>query len=208
MAVRFTGPPYNPRASLGAVVLPAEGHVALIHDHETAVGDHHTVRVARQVHQYHVRPGERALGVDQPFLPARRRQLIPEGLGSCRPACSPKNCSRPARWSSCSPSRKRRRNRRESTRTGRKKPGRQPTQRPSASRPPPGTMPCTCGWCVSAEPQVCRTSVTPMRAPRCLASAAMVSRVSAAASNSSPYSAALLVYAMSTTPAGSVKTTW
>jgi hypothetical protein len=34
---------------------------------------------------------------------------------------------------------------------------------------------------VSAEPQVWRTEVTPMRAPRCLASAAMVIMVSAEA---------------------------
>jgi hypothetical protein len=33
---------------------------------------------------------------------------------------------------------------------------------------------------VSADPQVCSTAVSPMRAPRCLGSAAMVIRVSAA----------------------------
>jgi len=80
-------------------------------------------------------------------------------------------------WSS---SRKRRRNSRDSTRTGRKNPGLQATQRvPSDESPPPGTIPCTCGWCVSAEPQVCNTSVAPMRAPRCLGSAAMVCSTSA-----------------------------
>ncbi len=44
------------------------------------------------------------------------------------------------------PSRKRRRNRRESTRTGRKKPPLQAIQRaPSGDRPPPGTMTWRCG---------------------------------------------------------------
>ena len=81
-------------------------------------------------------------------------------------------------------SRNSRRNRRESTRTGRKKPGRQDTQRlPSNEMPPPGTIMCTCGWWVSAEPQVCRTEVMPTRAPRCLGSAAIVISVSAEALN-------------------------
>src|SRR3954447_2579063 len=37
-----------------------------------------------------------------------------------------------------------------------------------------------CGWWVSADPQVWSTAVSPMRAPRCLGSAAIVIRVSAA----------------------------
>jgi len=48
----------------------------------------------------------------------------------------------------------------------------------------------------------------PMRAPRCLGSAAMVVIVSDAAWNSRPYTAALFCSAMSATSAGSVKTTW
>ena len=85
--------------------------------------------------------------------PARR----PARRARRRTAAARCRCSR------CSSSRKRRRNSRDSTRTGRKKPGRQATQRlPSGASPPPGTMPCTCGWCVSAEPQVCSTSVAPM----------------------------------------------
>src|SRR5208282_5039863 len=41
----------------------------------------------------------------------------------------------------------------------------------------------TCGWWVMAEPQLCRTAVKPILAPRCLGSAAIVSTVSAAALN-------------------------
>ena len=37
-----------------------------------------------------------------------------------------------------------------------------------------------CGWWVSVDPQVWSTAVSPMRAPRCLGSAAMVIKVSAA----------------------------
>ena len=70
---------------------------------------------------------------------------------------------------------------RESTRTGRKKPGLQVIQRePSGDRPQPGTMTCTYGWWVRAEPQLWRTAVRPMRAPRCLGSAAIVISVLAA----------------------------
>ena len=54
---------------------------------------------------------------------------------------------------------------------------------PSSDRPPPGTIMCTWGWCVIAEPQVCSTAVMPILAPRCLASAAIASVVSAAALN-------------------------
>ena len=50
---------------------------------------------------------------------ARRR------LRSASLACAPKNCRRPAAWTATSFSRNSRRNSRESTRTGRKKPGRQ-----------------------------------------------------------------------------------
>ena len=46
----------------------------------------------------------------------------------------------PALNAACSRLRKSRRQRRESTRTGRKKPSRQERQRPSPVRPPPGTM--------------------------------------------------------------------
>src|SRR5271165_4893427 len=71
------------------------------------------------------------------------------------------------------------------------KPGLQRTQRvPPASAgaglsdmPPPGTIMWTCGWWVIAEPQLWSTAMAPMRAPRCLGSAAIVNNVSAAVRN-------------------------
>ncbi len=97
---------------------------------------------------------------------------------------SPKNASRPVAWASASAARKSRRNRRESTRTGRRNPGLQRTQRvPSSDIPPPGTIIWMCGWWVIAEPQLWSTAVAPMRAPRWLGSAAIVSSVSAAVRN-------------------------
>src|SRR5205823_4984045 len=66
------------------------------------------------------------------------------------------------------------------TRTGKRKPGLQCTQRVlSCDIPPPGTIMWRCGWWVIAEPQLWSTAVKPMRAPRCLGSAAMVSSLSA-----------------------------
>ena len=59
-----------------------------------------------------------------------------------------------------------------------------PARVPSGAMPPPGTIMCTCGWWVSADPHVWSTAVMPIRAPRCLGSAAMVSIVSDAALNS------------------------
>jgi hypothetical protein len=55
---------------------------------------------------------------------------------------------------------------------------------PSSERPPPGTIMCTCGWWVIAEPQVCSTEVMAILAPSRLGSAAIVSVVSAETLNS------------------------
>src|SRR5919106_1139078 len=94
---------------------------------------------------------------------------------------------RPAAWAVASPARTSRRNRQESTRTGKRKPGRQRTQlAPSGAMPPPGTIMWTCGWWVIAEPQVWSTAVMPMRAPRCFGSAAIVSSASDELRNSRP----------------------
>ena len=65
---------------LAAVVLPAEGDAALVHREQPAVGDGHAVRVARQVGQHRLRPGERPLGVDHPLALAQRREPGLEGL--------------------------------------------------------------------------------------------------------------------------------
>src|SRR6202011_4056556 len=68
------------------------------------------------------------------------------------------------------------RNRRASTLTWTRKLAREATHRaPSMESPPPGTIMCTCGWWVIAEPQVCDTDVMPMRAPRSFGSAAILS---------------------------------
>ena len=56
-----------PRAALGPIVLPAEGDAALVHGEQAAVGDGHPVGVTRQIGEHRGRPGEGALGIDDPF---------------------------------------------------------------------------------------------------------------------------------------------
>ena len=76
---------------------------------------------------------------------------------------------------------------REHPHTGRKKPGRQAIQRLlSGEIPPAGTMQWAWGWWSRVCPQLCSTAVMPMRAPRCLGSAAIVVRVSAEALSKRP----------------------
>src|ERR1700693_3696073 len=80
-------------------------------------------------------------------------------VGWARPARSPKKRSLPASKASRRPCRNNRGTRRESTRTGRKNPGRQAIQRvPSSEGPPPGTTQWMCGWCCKVCPQVWSTA--------------------------------------------------
>ena len=156
-------------APVAAVVLDVEGHARVGRGDQPAVRDGDAVGVAAEVGEHRLRAGEGRLGVDEPVLPAQRREMAPKAPASFRRARSPKKASRPAAWAAARPSSMSRRNRRESTRTGRRKPGRQRIQlAPSRAMPPPGTIMWMCGWWVIAEPQVCSTAVMPMRAPRCL----------------------------------------
>jgi len=138
------------------------------------------VRVAREIGQHLLGPGERALGVDVPLGVVERLQpCLERGLVS-EPACGPKNCRRPASYAVFSIASILPRNRRESTGTGKRKSSEQLIHcDPSSAMPPPGTIMCTCGWCVIAEPHVCSTEVKPILTPSRLGSDAIVSSVSA-----------------------------
>src|ERR1700756_2880078 len=95
-------------------------------------------------------------------------------LFSASPACVLKKFNWPLSCASMSIASILPRNRRASTLTCTRKLEREATHRAlSSESPPPGTIMCTC-----AEPQVCSTAVTPIRAPRRLGSAAIVSVVS------------------------------
>src|SRR6516162_1774645 len=166
--------------ALGPVILPFEGDALAVEGDEPAIGNSNPVRVARKVGEDSVGSAKRPLGIDHPFAISQGGEACLEGCrlgegGLVGEEVQPPGLVR------VSLSRNRRRKRRESTRTERKKPGRQVIQRwRSGEKPPPGTMIWACGWWVSADPQVWRTEVSPMRAPRCLGSAAMVIKVSAA----------------------------
>ena len=102
--------------------------------------------VAGEVGKHRLRPGEGRLGVDEPLLPLERCEMCGEALRRRKCSISPKNASRPAAWTSASAARNSRRNRRESTGTGRRKPGLQRSQCvPSSEIPPLGTIIWTCG---------------------------------------------------------------
>ena len=62
-----------------AIVLPAERHVTSIGGDEPAVGDGNAMRVAREIAQHLLRPGEWLFAVDDPLDPAQRRQELLEG---------------------------------------------------------------------------------------------------------------------------------
>src|SRR6516165_12102419 len=97
--------------------------------------------IAGEIGEHCFRPREGRPGVDEPFLPLERCEMGGEGLTVPQALNLAKNASRPAAWASASAARKSRRNRRESTGTGRRKPGLQRTQRvPSSDIPPPGTI--------------------------------------------------------------------
>jgi hypothetical protein len=114
---------------------------------QPTVGDGEAMSVAAEISQHLFGPAEWRLGIDNSVAPS---ELI-EALGKCGAI---------GEWG------ERRRNRRERTRTGRKTPGRQATQRvPSSEGPSPGTTQWRCGWCCTVWPQVWRTAVNRVGRP-------------------------------------------
>ena len=135
------------------IILVAEGDADLVERDQPPVRDGDAVSIAREIGEHGFGAGKRRLGVDRPSLtcgPARGDAGRPAGRqvgagGRRRPTC-------PRRWSAISLVRNRRRNSLPSTRTGRRNAGREDIQRsPSSEMPPPGTIMCTCGWCVSGR---------------------------------------------------------
>jgi len=130
-----------------AIVLPMEGDLILVHSDEPLIGNGHAMGVAAEIGQRLSRAAERRFGIDHPFGLAQRFQVGGEGFWlpqMCQLAEPlPTGLDRKASFRAW---RNKRRNRRESTRTGRKNPGLQAIQRcRSGERPPPGTTQCRCG---------------------------------------------------------------
>ena len=127
-----------PRVAIDAVILVLERDAGAAAGKQAAVGDGDAVGIARQIGQHGLGAAEGAFAVDHPFEAADGVRYSVKASRSARLACAPKNCRRPAAWVATSFSRNSRRNSRESTRTGRKKPGRQDSR--AASGQPSATV--------------------------------------------------------------------
>jgi hypothetical protein len=114
---------------------------------DAVIGDGHAMGVAPDVVQHPLGTGEGRLGVDDPFIGAERLDVVVPlaGIGEMRDSsgetefagveCLLQILEEQATGNS-----------RDSTRTGRKKPGRQAIQRlGSGDIPPPGTTQCRWG---------------------------------------------------------------
>jgi hypothetical protein len=114
--------------ALGAVIRPFEGDALAVEGDEPAVGDGDPVGLAGQVGEHSIGSGKRPLGIDHPFDLAQCREVILESCRLGQSSLVSEERKRPAWWAAVSLSSSRRRNRRERTRTDRKKPGRQAIQ--------------------------------------------------------------------------------
>jgi hypothetical protein len=173
-----------PGAFAGAIVLPAEGDAQVVEPDQPRIRDGDAMGVAREVGEDGLRSGERPLRVDHPFAATQRRERGVEGalvgeqdeVAKEDEAIGLVQGSEPFEKQAAEETRQHAHGQEEAGLAG-------DPARPVWRQAAPGTMTWTCGWCVSAEPQVWSTAVRPMRAPRCLGSAAMVIKVSAAVLN-------------------------
>src|ERR1019366_8940101 len=174
-----------PLTTFGAVVLPLEGDAVAVERDEAAVGDGNAVGVARQISQHRLGSTERSLCIDDPLGFACRRQICRE-----RVALYQRGVIAEKLQAACLMGRDQLLQEQSAEQPREHAHGQEeawPAEIqccPSGAMHPPGTMMWRCGWCVIAEPQVCSTLVSPIRAPRCLGSAAIVISVSADALNS------------------------
>ena len=173
------------QANAGHVSLGQLRVMSAIEQYEATVRDGNAMGIPGEVGEYCFWPGEGRPGIDKPVLFPERREMRGEGLAVTHALDLAKECQ-PARHVGIG-------------KRGQEKPPEQAGQhphryqepglamhpaRPSSDIPPPGTIMWTCGWWVIAEPQVWGTAVAPIRASRCLRSAAIVSSVWAAVRNS------------------------
>ena len=137
-------PGHDLRLAVVAMVLPAERDFILGHGHQARIGDGDAMGVATEIGQHLFGPAERRLRIDHPFDAPQVAEATSEAgrfgeVGEIAAEAELAGVEGGA-------SRNSRRNSRERTRTGRKKPGRQAIQRaPSGDGPPPGTTQWICG---------------------------------------------------------------
>lgn len=129
------------RPAVMPIILPTERDPIVGHADQSGIGDRDAMGVATEIGQHLLRPAEGRLGIDDPFEAADLGKLAVERSGRRQFGEMLKKLNLPASYAVRSSSRKSRRNRRDRTRTGRKKPGLQEIQCvPSGDSPPPGTM--------------------------------------------------------------------
>jgi len=112
-----------PSPALVSVILPVEAYAAFIEGDQPAVGDGHPVRVAGQIRQYRFGTGERPLGADRRLDLAQRSQPFGNGGRIDQLGVLTEEEQLPVAVGA--------------------------QQR--FEKQPPGTIPCTCGWWVSAR---------------------------------------------------------
>jgi hypothetical protein len=108
-----------------AIVLVAKSHVSISDVDQSRIGNRDAVRVPTDVVQDLLGAGERRFGIDYPLGVPRWRQVSNKTCRWWSGSSNAKNWSAPLSNAASSAVTNRRRNRRDSTRTGKKKPGRQ-----------------------------------------------------------------------------------
>jgi hypothetical protein len=131
---------------LDPVILPPEGDAGVVGCDQAAIGDGDPVGVARQIGEHGPGAAERPFGIDHPIDLAQRRQMRRERLRVGESGVIAEELQVAGLVCGKEPLQEQPPEQAESTRTGRKKPGRHATQRsPSGEMPPPGTIMWTCG---------------------------------------------------------------
>jgi hypothetical protein len=129
-------------SAAGTVVFPAKRNLAVFQRYEALVGDGYAMGVAAEILDHLGRSAEGRLGVNHPFGLADWRQVCSEGGGFAQRFQIGEELEFTVGISFFESRQKEARNKRLSTRTGRKNPGRQAFHSPSGERPPPGTTQC------------------------------------------------------------------
>jgi hypothetical protein len=70
----------EPVAAFDAIVFPFEGDAVLVERNETRVGAGEATKVAGEIGEDGLRPGDRPFGVDEPRRAAQRRERGVEGV--------------------------------------------------------------------------------------------------------------------------------
>jgi hypothetical protein len=123
-----------------AIVLVAELHLTIFDIQQAVVGDGDTMSIASHVIEYLLGPGKGWLGIDDPFCLPERSEIRRDGSRLLKFVERGKEMQLVVAEGLLQSSRNKQRNKLESTRTGKKKPGRQEIQRsPSGESPSPGT---------------------------------------------------------------------